>query len=72
MKLYGARLITERNRKAKLQAEVADELGIHKATVSRAENGGDIGRDTAVALCEYYGLDIAGMVMPEESNGDAA
>lgn len=72
MKLYGAKLVTERNRKAKLLAEVADELKIHKATLSKAENNGSISRDVAVSICDYYGLDIATMVIPEESEGDAA
>jgi DNA-binding XRE family transcriptional regulator len=71
MKLDGTKLVTERNKKAKLQSEAAELIGITKATLSKAENDGDISRDTAVLICDFYGLEISEMVIPE-SKGDAA
>lgn len=72
MKLDGARLVTERNRKLKLQSEAANGIGIDQATLSKAENCGSISRDTAVAIADYYGIDVAALVIPEETRGDAA
>jgi hypothetical protein len=73
MKLHGARLLTERNKRALLLTEAASKIGIHFTVLSRAENSGSISRDSAVAICDYYGLKISdALVIPGESKGDAA
>ena len=72
MKLNGPKLIELRHKRGKLQQSVADETGLDVTTLVRAENGREIQVGTGNTLCDYYGVNIADLVVPaEESNGDA-
>ena len=53
------RLRSLRSATGKTQAEVADAVGISRAHLAKLETGGDApGRDSLVALSDYYGVPI--------------
>lgn len=72
MKLNGAILRDARDRKGKTLAQVSEETKMSIATLSKAENGGDIHASTGIRICEFLEIDLAKAVVPRHRNGNGS